>query len=72
MVRKDTIYSFSVSYEENAQEGARYLKEDLAKEEAMVFFDYAKRNGSAQFEDDDDRQFTLLYQEGSYVIIRRE
>lgn len=71
MLRKDTIYGFAVSYEENAAEGAQYLKDDLAREEAQVFFDQAKLKGSAQFEDDEDRQFTLVYQNGSYVIIRR-
>ena len=71
MVHKDTIHGYSVRYEDNAQEGASYLKNDLDREEAQVFFEQAKSRGSAQLEDDSERQFTLVYQSGSYVIIRR-
>lgn len=71
MVTKTTIHGFTVSYEENAADGIRYLRDDLSSRETKVFFDQARREGAAEFEDDDDRQFTLLYQSGYYTLIRR-
>ncbi|MDP1629473.1 MAG: hypothetical protein Q8L57_02530 [bacterium] len=71
MPQKTAIYNFTVIYEENAKEGARHLREDLSFDEARVFFDQARLRGSAQFEDDEDRQYTLIYQNGVYVLTRR-
>lgn len=71
MVQKVYLHGFGISYEDNARDGIEYLRDDLDVSEARVFFEYARRNGSAQFEDDDDRQFTLVYEDGNYVLIRR-
>ncbi len=72
MIQKTTIHGFDVSYEENAEEGMKYLRDHLDINESKVFFDEAKKKGSAEFEDDDDRQFTLVFQkEDDYVIVRR-
>jgi hypothetical protein len=71
------IHGHSVVYEQNAYEGIRHLRDDLQREEAVVFFDQAKLKGSAEFEDDHERQFTLLYKKGGflvnggYVLVRR-
>lgn len=67
-----TIYSFKVQYEEVTKPAVDYLKNDLSSEEAKVFFEYAKRHGSAQFEDDEDRNFTLVYNDNNlYTLTRR-
>lgn len=71
MTQKTTIHNFTVAYEENAAEGIRYLRDDLDASETKVFFDQAKLRGSAPFEDDGDRQYTLIYQNGAYVLARR-
>lgn len=71
MAQKTEVHGHSVAYEDNAREGISYLRDDLSTEEAKVFFDQAMESSSAQFEDDDDRQFTLLYQGGGYVLVRR-
>lgn len=71
MPQKTTIHGFQVEYEENGYEGIRYLREDLDYNEARVFFDQAKLKGSAGFEDDQDRQYTLVYRTGLYVLMRR-
>lgn len=71
MITKTTIHGFGVAYEENAREGIQYLRDDLDAREASVFFDQARQRGSAEFEDDEDRQYTLIYQNGSYVLTRR-
>lgn len=71
MAEKESIHGFTVAYEKNAVEGIEYLRDDLDSAEARVFFDQARQRGSAQFEDDEDRQYTLLYQNGNYALARR-
>lgn len=71
MPEKTTIYGFRVVYEANALEGVRHLREDLDFNEARVFFDQARMRGSAMFEDDAERQYTLIYQNGVYTLVRR-
>lgn len=71
MPEKTNIRGFPVTYEKNAIEGVRYLRDDLDFEEARVFFDQARQRGSAQFEDDEDRQYTLFYKLGQYALVRR-
>lgn len=70
-MEKTTVYNFIVFYEKDASLGIDYLKNDLDYEETRVFFDQARARNSAQFEDDDDRQYTLLYKNGVYTLIRR-
>jgi len=71
MVSQTTIAGFSVGYEENAAPGIEYLKNDLDQTEARVFFDQARTRGSAAFEDDEDRQFTLICKSNVYTLVRR-
>ena len=71
MAQKTTVHGHPVAYEENAAEGIRHLRDDLDAIETRVYFDQAHSKGSAEFEDDEDRQFTLIYQNGSYVMVRR-
>lgn len=66
-----TVHGKRVAYEKNAYEGIKYLRDDLDSREARVFFDQARSRGSAPFEDDNDRQFTLFYKNGTYTLIRR-
>lgn len=70
-MQKTTIHGFSVNYEDNASGGVSHLRDDLDYNEAKVFFDQARTRGSAQFEDDEERQFTLACQNGAYTLIRR-
>ena len=71
MPEKTTIHGFTVTHETNASEGVRHLREDLDFNEARVFFDQARARGSAMFEDDEERQYTLIYQNGAYTMVRR-
>lgn len=71
LTEKIIIHGFTVIFEQNAIEGIRYLRDDLDFNEARVFFDQARTKGSAQFEDDQDRQYTLFYKGGSYTLVRR-
>lgn len=71
MPQKTTVHNFTVTYEENALDGVRYLRDDLDENEIKPFFSQAREHGSAEFEDDEDHQFTLLYQGGTYILVRR-
>jgi hypothetical protein len=73
MVQRTNIYGFWVNYDDSAYDGIRYLRDDLSREEAVVFFDQARQKGSAQFEDDYEKQFILYYESGSssYILARR-
>ncbi len=59
MIKKTNIYGFYITYEESVYDGIRYLRDDLDFEEARVFFDQARQRGYANFEDNQDRQYTL-------------
>jgi len=66
------IHGFKIRYEDNAQSGINYLRDDLDRDEAKVFFDQARLRKFAKFEDPADRQFTLSYsKDGSYTLARR-
>ena len=71
MPEKTIIHGYPVTHEKDVYEGVSYLRDDLDSSEAKVFFDQARARGSANFEDDEDRQFTLVYQNGVYNLIRR-
>lgn len=74
MIEKIFIHGFPVKYEkeDNVANGVKYLRDDLQREEALVFFDGARMRGSAQFETDTEEQYTLTYaKDGSYTLIRR-
>jgi len=66
------IRGFKVRYEEGDQGGINYLLYDLDAEESRVFFNEAKRNKYAAFEDDKEGQFSLSYdKDGSFTLMRR-
>lgn len=73
-IKKEKVYGFLVRFEQDLREGIRYLRDDLQKEEAKTLFDAARLRGSAEFEDDEDRDWTLMYVRGdnSYVLTLRQ
>jgi hypothetical protein len=71
-MQESIVHGFKVKYEENAAEGIKYLRDDLDSQESRVFFEQARAKKFAEFEDDDDREFTLERNvDGTYVLIRR-
>lgn len=72
MVKNTRIHGHKVMYEEDSKKALDYLRNDLSSQEARVFFDQARSKGSAQFEDDEDRNFTLIYRDGVYILNRRD
>jgi hypothetical protein len=66
------IQGLKVKYEDNERAGINYLLYDLDAKEAKVFFNEAKRNKYAEFEDDKEGQFTLSYSsDGNYTLVSR-
>lgn len=71
-MRQINVHGFRVKYEENEQAGINYLMYDLSAQEAKVFFNEARRNRFAEFEDDREGQFTLSYNtDGTYTLLSR-
>ena len=73
-IKKEQIHGFWLTYEEELRDGVRYLRDDLQHAEAKTLFDAARVDGVSEFEDDQDRDWTLIYnrQEGNYTLIRRQ
>lgn len=72
--KKERIYGFWLEFEEKLRDGVRYLRDDLQFKEAKTLFDSARLTGFAEFEDDQDRDWSLTYnrQEGTYTLVRRQ
>lgn len=71
---KESVHGFWVEFEEKDRDGIRYLRDDLQYKEAKSLFDAARLTGSAEFEDDYDRDWSLIYNHdvGTFTLIRRE
>ncbi|MFH1643081.1 MAG: hypothetical protein ABH967_00365 [Patescibacteria group bacterium] len=72
--RDERVHGFWVTFGKDLWEGITYLSRDLQFEEAKTLFDAARLRGNAEFEDDDDRDWTLTYIRGknSYVLTLRD
>ncbi|MFH0987353.1 MAG: hypothetical protein V1841_00450 [Patescibacteria group bacterium] len=75
--RRENIHGFFVEFDPTEKEiiyAGRYLRDDLQLTEAKTFFDAARLNGSADFEDDYDRDWTIIYNRGTnvYNLVRRQ
>jgi hypothetical protein len=73
-VKKEQIHGYWLVFEEELRDGVRYLRDDLQQKEAKTIFDAARFDGTAEFEDDQDRDWSLIYnrQDGNYTLIRRQ
>ncbi len=70
---KQNVHGHTVTGEDNAMDGINYLDHDVDYKEAEVFFEQAKRNGSAQFEDERGRNFTLIRnKDATYTVEKRK
>lgn len=73
-IKKESVHGFRVTFDEELREGIRYLSTDLQYKEAKTLFDAARLTGSAEFEDDYDRDWTLIYNRGdaTYTLLKRQ
>lgn len=67
---RERVHGFLVNFDESLKNtGLYYLQRDLQIEEAKSLFEAARAHGKAYFEDDHERQFTLIYQsDGTYDL----
>lgn len=73
MPRKENIHGYWVVYEDAALDAANYLRYDLQPGEVKTLCDAARLGGHAEFEDDYDRDWTILYnRDGTYTLTRRQ
>ena len=57
---------------ENGRQGIKHLREDLQDEETEPLFSHARQHGSASFEDDHERQFSVVKKpNGTYELQSR-
>jgi len=67
------VHGYKICYDPTAINGINYLKYDLSAVEALVFIKYAQMYGSAQFEDDKDRNYTLVKSaDGKFTLVLRK
>lgn len=68
------IHGFKVEASDDDYSAVTYLRDCLDYNEAIVFFDYAKLKGKADFENRDGYDFSLLYDSSSekkFKLVRR-
>ncbi len=67
------VHGYRIRYDPTAIHGINYLKYDLSAAEALVFIKQAKMYGNAQFEDDKDRDYTLVRgADGTFTLVLRK
>ncbi len=73
--KTEKIHGFWLIYDDELYEGVRYLRDDLQYNEAKTLFDAARLTGNAaEFEDDFDHDWSLIYNHGenNYTLILRQ
>lgn len=73
-IKKEGVYSWNVTFDEGDRPGIDYLRTDLQRSESEVFFEQARSKGVVNFEDDQDRDWSLIYNsgDGSFTLLRRQ
>ncbi len=67
------VHGVRIRYDKTTEHGVYYLKNDLSANEARVIIEYAKMRGSAEFEDDQDRNYTLIKGvDGIFTLVLRQ
>lgn len=67
------VHGVRIRYDKNTEHGIYYLKNDLSANEAKVIIEYARLHGSAEFEDDQDRDYTLVKgADGTFTLVLRQ
>ena len=72
-IKKRDIHGRKVSGEDDVKRGMDYLDHKIEYNEAQVFFDQARQKGQAQFEDEQGRNYSLIFnRDGTYRVDRRD
>lgn len=73
MSKTQDVHGHKVDFDDDAKHGVEFLDHRLEYQEAEIFFRQAKSRGSAEFEDQDGRDYTLQYDpSGRYSVLRRK
>lgn len=70
-MKREKIHGFLVNFEDSLKNtGIYYLQYDLNPGAARTFFEAARNESQAHFEDDHERRFTLIYNrsDGTYNL----
>ena len=71
MAEEKYVQGYKVSYENEAEDGVRYLDDRIGSEYAKVFFVYAKNHVTAPFEDQDGKKYELSYERDVYILTKK-
>lgn len=72
-MKKIYLHGYYVSYDDSAADGIYYLQYQLDPEEIAVFFETARLKGDCPFEDQYNRNYSLVYNnDGTYTLIKRD
>lgn len=67
------VHGVRIRYDKTTEHGIYYLKNDLSANEAKVIIEHARTRGSAEFEDDQDRDYTLTRgADGTFTLVLRQ
>jgi hypothetical protein len=72
--KRESIYGYTLYYKDEDRKGMQYLNSDLQSREVKPLFEYAQHHKSAgaEFEDDEDRDYTIKYVgSNKYMLERR-
>jgi len=73
IIKKTNVHGYTVLYDPKFDKGIYYLQYDLQYNEALVFFKHAQMYGKAEFEDDQDRNWTLIKNpDGTFTLTQRK
>ena len=66
----ESVHGYDVTHDDRAESGADYL-ERLSRDEAEVFFGYAKEHGEAEFRDGSRKYVLKHIKQGDYLLERK-
>jgi hypothetical protein len=72
MAKEEYVHGYKVIFEEEAEDGYKYLHNRLDEECAKVFFVYAKHYKPAPFEDRFGKRFVLTHDSGDKYLLSQE
>lgn len=65
------LHDHYLNYNEADYVGIEYLRDQLTEDEVKVFFDQAYEHGKADFEDNQEHRFSIVYEGSDYTLQAR-
>jgi hypothetical protein len=72
-MQRTEIDGHPVYHDDEDHHGVEYLNSKIDRNEAKVLFDYAKTHGTAEFETQGGKNYSLVHnnEKGNYEIVKR-